>query len=48
MIIQLKQRQMYMKNMAIFKDLVPLKNSIYVTFLPDENSSRVIEDVKKT
>ena len=30
-----------------FADLVPLKNSVYVTFLPDENASRVIETSKK-
>jgi len=30
-----------------FSDLVPLKNSVYVTFLPDESASRVIETSKK-
>ena len=30
-----------------FIDLVPKQNSIYVTFLPDESSSRVIETAKK-
>ncbi len=30
-----------------FIDFIPKKNSIYVTFLPDESSSRVIETSKK-
>ena len=30
-----------------FSEFVPLKNSIYVTFLPDEESQRVIETSKK-
>ena len=30
-----------------FVDLVPLKNSIYVTYLPDEDPKRVIETSKK-
>ena len=30
-----------------FKELVPLKNSIYVTYLPDEDAKRVIETSKK-
>lgn len=30
-----------------FIDLVPLENSIYVTFLPDENENRVVETCKK-
>jgi methylenetetrahydrofolate reductase (NADPH) len=30
-----------------FKDLVPLKNSIYVTYLPNEDSRRVIDTSKK-
>lgn len=30
-----------------FLDLVPLKNSIYVTYLPDEDATRVIETSKK-
>ena len=30
-----------------FSEFVPLKNSIYVTFLPDEKSQRVIETSKK-
>jgi len=30
-----------------FADLVPLKNSIYVTYLPDEDAKRVIETSKK-
>ena len=30
-----------------FQNLVPLKNSIYVTYLPDEDSKRVIETSKK-
>lgn len=30
-----------------FSDLVPLKNSIYVTYLPDEESLRVIDTSKK-
>ena len=30
-----------------FSDLVPLNNSVYVTYLPDENSSRVIDTSKK-
>ena len=30
-----------------FSEFVPLKNSIYVTFLPDEDSQRVIETSKK-
>jgi methylenetetrahydrofolate reductase (NADPH) len=30
-----------------FIDLVPIKNSIYVTFLPNEKASRVIETSKK-
>ena len=30
-----------------FSDLVPLKNSIYVTYLPDEDAKRVIETSKK-
>ena len=30
-----------------FSELVPLKNSIYVTYLPDEDSKRIIETSKK-
>lgn len=30
-----------------FSDLVPLQNSIYVTYLPDEDASRVVETSKK-
>ena len=30
-----------------FSELVPLKNSIYVTYLPDEDAKRVIETSKK-
>jgi len=30
-----------------FSNLVPLKNSVYVTYLPDEDSSRVIDTSKK-
>ena len=30
-----------------FSDLVSVKNSIYVTYLPDENSNRVINTSKK-
>jgi len=29
-----------------FSDLVPLQNSIYVTYLPDEDASRVVETSK--
>ena len=30
-----------------FSDLVPFENSVYVTYLPDEDSKRVIDTSKK-
>ena len=38
---------MFMQNMVNFQVSIPLNSAVYITYLPDETSSRVIDTAKK-
>ena len=38
---------MFMQNMVNFSGIIPFNSAVYITYLPDEEPSRVIDTAKK-